>query len=433
MAVNGAELHGPIIRGELDVVRDLIGRGAPLNEPMGVFRSLPLEYAIDHGQTQIAKFLIDKGANLNDNRTQFHQGPLHLAANKGRVEIVRALLKAGADVGLLDKNGWTPLDAAASYSGGKAGLMVAEIIKCGGDVNRGSNTWGTPLIKACWQGHISAVQELLRHGADANVMSANGTPLFVAISNKRADAIIVLRLAGADPNLRYTYPEQTNGNKDHRHKTPLQFANEIKQKKLVELLEVPLNALESLAAPPKVTEEDVPGLWKRIEKYARKVDPGIKKVLNKGASAHDIAAIEQASGIQLVGDFRASWAIHDGQLGGELIPEDWFDQPYELLPAESIITEWKTWKSLIDTGEFRNDESTPDDGIRADWYHPAWIPIASNGGGDFLCLDFAPVAKGRVGQVIEMRHDSPTRRLVAGSFVEFLRELAERWESRSAE
>jgi cell wall assembly regulator SMI1/ankyrin repeat protein len=427
---------GPILRGELDVVRSMIAEGIPINDPKGAGHTLPLAYAIDRGQTEIAKLFVESGADLNDTRTQFEKAPLHLAADKGRIEILRTLLRAGADVRTADKNGWTPLDAAACHDGGKAGLMVAELIQRGADVHRVSKTWDTPLIKASWMGHLSAINELLKNGADPNIMGAFGTPLIRAVEKKRVDAVIALRLGGADPNRRYVAPEKDGRAWDFDGMTPLEYAKARKQKKLIPLLEATLEELKILATPPPLTAADVPALWKRIEKSANKVDKSIKKSLNRAAADADLQAVEKTCGISLPADFLASCAIHDGQKPGadeSLVPEDWFDGPYELLPAAAIVSEWNMWKSLVDGGEFRNQSSAPDDGIRDAWWHPGWIPIAGNGGGDFLCLDLAPVDKGRIGQVIELRHDSPARRMGAASFAEFLREVAERWENRAAD
>jgi len=87
---------------------------------------------------------------------------------------------------------------------------------------------------------------------------------------------------------------------------------------------------------------------------------------------------------------------------------------------------------LVDAGEFATDTSTPDEGIRSDWWHPGWIPFASNGCGDSLCIDLAPTATGVAGQIISMNHETAQRRLLAPSFAQFLNQLAEQLEDDSA-
>lgn len=434
MSNDETALGRAILDGELDVVRQLVAAGAPVNERMEYFRALPIAYAVEHGQAEILKFLIASGADINARLDDFESRPLHLAIQNGRVEIMRILLAAGADSHALNKLDFTPFEQACTHRGGQAGVMLRELLARGADPHRLSRTWGTPLIKACWRGHVSAVKELLKQQADANFMSENGTPLICAVDNNRPDVVITLLLHGVDPNLKYVYPHVTPGNPAYLNKTPLEYARQLKLKKLVALLTSTRAELEALIAPAPVTAADVPQLWKRVEKAVRKVSPNIKKSLRKGATDANRSALEQACGVELPADYRASLAIHDGQTEGDepLVPEDWVDGPYDLLPAKEIITEWKMWKGLLDGGEFRGQTSTPDEGIRNDWWHPGWVPVATNYSGDYLCLDLAPIAPGRTGQVIEMRHDAEGRRLLAGSFAEFLRELADRWESLAA-
>src|SRR5207237_6737894 len=140
-------------------------------------------------------------------------------------------------------------------------------------------------------------------------------------------------------------------------------------------------------------------------------------------------------GVQFPDDFLASYQIHDGQgrnAGRSFVPERWWHDPYDLLPLKEIARARSIWKDLLDKGEFRGRKSRPGNGVRSDWWHPGWVPFAGNGSGNFLCIDLAPTDKGRVGQVVEMRHDSRWRRRLAVSFADFLRELAERWETLSA-
>jgi cell wall assembly regulator SMI1 len=59
---------------------------------------------------------------------------------------------------------------------------------------------------------------------------------------------------------------------------------------------------------------------------------------------------------------------------------------------------------------------------------PGRIPVASNGGGDSLCIDLAPVGGGTIGQVIVIRHDCPGRTRLASSFCELLDRLASHYE-----
>jgi cell wall assembly regulator SMI1 len=85
------------------------------------------------------------------------------------------------------------------------------------------------------------------------------------------------------------------------------------------------------------------------------------------------------------------------------------------------------WSELLTAGEFRGQTARADAGVRSKWYLADWIPFASNGAGDFLCIDTNPTKKGTVGQIISLEHESPARRLIASSTSEFLARLNTYW------
>ena len=68
-----------------------------------------------------------------------------------------------------------------------------------------------------------------------------------------------------------------------------------------------------------------------------------------------------------------------------------------------------------------------DAGVRSKWYLDDWIPFASSGSGDFLCIDTNPTKKGTVGQIISLDHESAARCLIAPSTSEFLARLNAYW------
>jgi len=55
-----------------------------------------------------------------------------------------------------------------------------------------------------------------------------------------------------------------------------------------------------------------------------------------------------------------------------------------------------------------------------------WIPVLHNGAGDFLCVDLDPPADGRLGQVIAVYHDEPSRIRMARSHSSWLARFADR-------
>ena len=170
---------------------------------------------------------------------------------------------------------------------------------------------------------------------------------------------------------------------------------------------------------------DVLSNWNRYVRWLEKNAPELMKSLQKGATDEQFETAEKALGISLPDDLKALYRVNNGQdsEGGYL-----FDG-YRLLSLEDMVDEWTVWKNLLDSGEFKETKSEPDDGVSSDWWHPKWIPITSMDSGDHHCLDLAPTQGGESGQIIEMWHDSPERPRVAASFAEWILKYAEGAES----
>jgi len=136
------------------------------------------------------------------------------------------------------------------------------------------------------------------------------------------------------------------------------------------------------------------------------------KDLNPPATEDEIRLLEQTLGCSLPKDFIECLKIHNGQgnMAGGI-----FDGA-EFLSTSRIIEEWSVWKELLDSGDFDDYESEPDEGIKSDWWNPKWIPFTSNGAGDHFCIDVDPEKQGSAGQIITMWHDSAERELLADSF-----------------
>jgi cell wall assembly regulator SMI1 len=105
---------------------------------------------------------------------------------------------------------------------------------------------------------------------------------------------------------------------------------------------------------------------------------------------------------------------------------------YEYLSSKVLLARWRTFKEAADGGVFAGSTAAPDDGVRCEWWHPGWLPVASNGGGDYLCVDLAPAEGGVAGQVVHFSHESGERPRLASSFAELLAMLAAHYEERAA-
>ncbi len=136
--------------------------------------------AIMSGEISYVKELMDKGANVNQRDDQFGITPLHTAAFHGRTEIVRLLLRSKADINAGDKEGETPLLSA--LAGGHAEISEL-LINRGAQINiKMKNGW-TPLHFAAALGKEDLVRLLVEKGAELNAKTNEGkTPLDLAVA-----------------------------------------------------------------------------------------------------------------------------------------------------------------------------------------------------------------------------------------------------------
>jgi cell wall assembly regulator SMI1 len=414
-----SEAQGAIVRGEVDTLRLLIAEKLPLNDPIDGDRT-PLRMAIDQRQPNIVRLLIQSGVDVN----QGEHTPLMLAVKERQLSVVQALLAAGADVNRLDKNGMSALAHAADSKSGATFQVVRALIAAGA---RGD---GEALAQAAMYASPDIIRAIVAAGAQVNEISRWGTPLILAVDADRRDNVETLLALGADLNLRLPA--------DHRNfggKTAIEVAKENKRKKIIALLEAAAGGHTPEPTPPPTppATDDMPALWKRLKKA---LDGDVRKSLKKGTNDEKLAALEAKIGVQLPADFRASYLLVNGQDDGEdgiFPPEDALDEGYNLYPLKGILGEWSSWVQLTESGEFNGRNSSPDPGVRSDWWHRGWIPFATNGGGDSLCIDMAPADGGTVGQVISMSHESGDRPILAKSFAEFLALVATRLEEAEDE
>ncbi|TDH68472.1 hypothetical protein CCR75_001426 [Bremia lactucae] len=135
------------------------------------------------------------------------------AASDGDIESVRAFLADGGDINAKDENGYTPLQAAVSYSHME---LVKLLLANGADVKlgeftiplfkmfsceftlvvAGDNEMDTPLHRS---ETVECATVLLDHGADMNARNLEGqTPYDVAIEDEHEELQALYKSLGAD-------------------------------------------------------------------------------------------------------------------------------------------------------------------------------------------------------------------------------------------
>ncbi|KAI8504709.1 Ankyrin repeat domain-containing protein 11 [Branchiostoma belcheri] len=123
-------LHMAAIKGDADLLRQLIKQGAEVNAK-DFAGWTPLHEACNHGYYEVAKMLLQAGANVNTQGLD-DDTPLHDAASNGHPhQIVELLLKHGADPLQANTKGKTPIDVAENETVER--LLKSETIASSSD------------------------------------------------------------------------------------------------------------------------------------------------------------------------------------------------------------------------------------------------------------------------------------------------------------
>lgn len=230
-------LYTAVKNGHADIVHALLQAGA--SAVVNVFGGLapqPIELAAKSGNLEIVNALLAVMQN-NVNTGDYYQSALYAATLYGHCDVVRALLAGGATIesefsnntllGIAAKNGYFDIlcvflkagadankDHGHPYSLRKPLLLAAQnghveavemLIKHGAVVNIKSqrhlrvDQYQTPLLAAAGKGHAKVLSVLLENGADVNAaIYGNRTPLCVAVENGNADVVLMLLEKGVD-------------------------------------------------------------------------------------------------------------------------------------------------------------------------------------------------------------------------------------------
>lgn len=139
--------------------------------------------------------------------------------------------------------------------------------------------------------------------------------------------------------------------------------------------------------------------------------------LQPGATAEEIQLIENTLGVILPEEMKSFYSVYNGQAWD--VGVESFVRNLTLSSLAEIMDNW-----LFLQEEFDPDDLLPDIeyGVEVQplLWHKKWIPIAENGGGDYLCLDTDPTEQGVVGQVLYFWHDWGKRTTDAKSLFEFI-------------
>jgi ankyrin repeat protein len=112
------------LKGQLDLARQLIARGADVNKTGWT----PLHYAATGGHLEIIQLLLDNYAYI-DAESPNGSTPLMMAAHYGTPAAVKLLLDAGADPRLRNQLGLTAIDFAHKGGSTDSADLIAESVR----------------------------------------------------------------------------------------------------------------------------------------------------------------------------------------------------------------------------------------------------------------------------------------------------------------
>lgn len=193
-------------KGRLEITRILLDEGAEINETISATNDTSLMLAAGEGHADVVKLLISRGADLEVRHQRTRQSQqetedwektaLFFATDRGHLDAARVLLDAGAEVDTRKRDGRTPLMEAAR----KGQTEMADLlIRHGAQLELKEEQWGwTALLFAANAGSTGAAKLLLAHGADPKVVDQDGkTALSLASARGFPQIVELLKRSGA--------------------------------------------------------------------------------------------------------------------------------------------------------------------------------------------------------------------------------------------
>lgn len=207
-------LHWAVYNGNLELVHALIAAGANVNA-RNDYGSSPMSEAGVIGHAAIIEALLEAGADV-ESPTLEGQTALMSVVMTPHVDAAKLLLRHGANPNAFET--WRGQTALMFASHQSQPAMVKLLIEAGAQVDAVSKLedWPrqvtneprpqsrplggfTALLFAAREGCAACAAELVKGGADLNLVDPNGiTPLLMATLNARWDVAKVLVEAGAD-------------------------------------------------------------------------------------------------------------------------------------------------------------------------------------------------------------------------------------------
>ena len=211
-------LHSAVMNGQLELVRELVRRGANLNMPNHEGRT-PLIAAAEHGSLAVATLLVERSADVNA-ASNTGMTALSAACEQGRYQLCQSrdcptqhgmvllLIENMANVDLKTREGYTPLMIAA-----RAGTddCVAALLRAGANPDLRSIAGRSASMYAEVSGNISTQQMLQAKPAPCSPV----TPEEIIAPSQACHTNVATSATGAGPQI--GKPDDTKPETPCRH------------------------------------------------------------------------------------------------------------------------------------------------------------------------------------------------------------------------
>ena len=161
-------------------------------------------------------------------------------------------------------------------------------------------------------------------------------------------------------------------------------------------------------------------LWKKVFDHYAKISRDILDDFNPPAEPIKIEALESLTN-GLIPALYQTFFIHNGQNSYRFACM----HPWKLYDIDDVLDNYDLMNNEV-VARWQEEDISPDDysesngPVKEVMWNSKWIPIASNGAGDLMCVDLDPAEGGKVGQVITWYHETTFKIVEASSYKEWL-------------
>lgn len=183
-------LYEAVKRGDIANVHSLIENGANI-ETIGENGKSLLAIAILNRHKDMVSLLLDKGMDINATQYYGEKTFLHYEVEGGHIELVKYLLAHKADINSRTSSGETPLQTSLLW---RRFDIAKLLITSGADINSSDDTGISVLHEAVKIGNNSIVAMLVNGGANINTSEAklHNTALHLASHHGNKDIVKIL-------------------------------------------------------------------------------------------------------------------------------------------------------------------------------------------------------------------------------------------------